>query len=140
MPSDARGYCPGRPDGLPLIHVRDLSDSMRYRTQRKTMMTRRALLFVLVFLSTAVHFVRAEDDVDDDHDEARRAVEQGQARPLAELLDRIQPRLGGKVIGVELEREQGRYIYELKVVTSGGALREIYVDAITGEMLKSEGE
>ncbi|WP_368904695.1 PepSY domain-containing protein [Taklimakanibacter lacteus] len=93
---------------------------------------------MLVFLSAAAQPARAEDEADDDHDEARRAVEQGKARPLAEILSRIQPRLGGKVIGVELEREQGRYVYELKVVTSGGALREIYVDALTGEMLKSE--
>jgi len=104
------------------------------------MMTRRTLLFAFAVLLSGAGFTSAEDDVDDDHDEARRAVEQGRARPLAEILNRIQPRLGGKVIGVELEREHERYIYELKVVTSGGELREVYVDAMTGEMLKSEEE
>lgn len=104
------------------------------------MMTRRALLLASAVLLSGAGFTRAEDDVDDDHNEARRAVEQGRARPLAEILNRIQLRLGGKVIGVEFERERDRYIYELKVVTPGGALREIYVDALTGEMLKSEEE
>ena len=103
-------------------------------------MSRRALLLALAVLLSGAGFASAEDDVDDDHDEARRAVEQGRARPLAEILSRIQHRLGGKVIGVELEREHERYIYELKVVTEGGALREIYVDAMSGEMLKREEE
>lgn len=104
------------------------------------MTTRRTLLFAIAVLLSGTGFASAEDDVDDDHDEARRAVEQGRARPLAEILNRIQPRLEGKVIGVELEREHEHYIYELKVVTSGGELREIYVDAMTGEMLKGEEE
>lgn len=106
------------------------------------MTIRRRLLFACAVLLSGTGFAGAEDDVDvdDDHDAARRAVEQGQARPLAEILNQIQPRLGGKVIGVELEREHERYIYELKVVTSGGELLEIYVDAMTGEMLKSEKE
>ncbi len=103
------------------------------------MTTRRTLLFALAVLLSGTGFASAEDDVDDDdHEQARRAVEQGQARPLAEILTQIEPHLGGKVIGVELEHEHERYIYELKVVTSGGELREIYVDAMTGEMLKSE--
>jgi uncharacterized membrane protein YkoI len=104
------------------------------------MTTRRTLLLSFAALLSGAASGTAEDDLDDDHDEARRAVEQGRARPLAEILDRIGPRLGGKVIGVELEHEHERYIYELKVVTSGGELREIYVDAMTGEMLKSEEE
>jgi len=102
------------------------------------MTNRRSLIFACAALLSGSSLAGAEDD--DDHDEARRAVELGKARPLAEILDRIQPRLGGKVIGVELEKERERYIYELKVVTSGGELREIYVDAMTGEMLKSEEE
>jgi uncharacterized membrane protein YkoI len=104
------------------------------------MTTRRSLLFACASLLSGTGFARADDDGDDDHDEARRAVEQGRARPLAEILNQIQPRLGGKVIGVELERERQRYIYEFKVMTSGGVLREIYVDAMTGELLKNEEE
>jgi uncharacterized membrane protein YkoI len=104
------------------------------------MTSRRTLLSAFALLLVGTGLAGAEDDIDDDHDEARRAVEQGRARPLAEILDRIGPRLGGNVIGVELEREHGRYVYEFKVLTSGGKLREIYVDAMTGEMMKGEEE
>ncbi len=102
------------------------------------MATRRTLLIAFALLLSRAGFAGADDDVDDDHDEARRAVEEGRARPLAEILDRIAPRLGGKVIGVEIEREQGRYFYEFKVVAPDGRLKEIHVDAMTGEMLRSE--
>lgn len=102
------------------------------------MTTRRTLMFAFAVLLSGAGFASAEDDVDDDHDEARRAVEEGRARPLADILDRIGPRLGGKVIGVELERKQDRHFYEFKVVTPDGRLKEIYVDAMTGEMLRSE--
>ncbi len=104
------------------------------------MTTRRTLLFAIAVLLSRAGPASAGDDADDDHDEARHAVEEGRAQPLAEILDRIGPRLGGKVIGVELEREQERYFYEFKVVTPDGRLKEIYVNAMTGEMLHSEGD
>jgi uncharacterized membrane protein YkoI len=44
------------------------------------------------------------------------------------------------VAGVEFERKRGRYVYEFKVVTSTGKLREVYVDAMTAEIVKSEDD
>ena len=73
-----------------------------------------------------------------DHDRARRALEEGQARPLADILAEVRPRLGGEVIDVEFEREDGRYVYELKVITPAGQLREIEVDALTAEILEDK--
>lgn len=109
---------------------------------------RRAFLIALVAASSSVAAV-ADDDDDDgrrrdrrggrhDHDRARRALEEGRARPLADILTKVRPRLGGDVIGVELESENGRYVYELKVITPAGQLREIEVDALTAEILKDE--
>jgi uncharacterized membrane protein YkoI len=77
---------------------------------------------------------------DDDHDRARRALEEGSVRPLAEILQDVRDELGGEVVGVELEREDGRYVYEFEVITPGGRLREINVDALTAEILKIEDD
>ncbi|MCI0429979.1 MAG: PepSY domain-containing protein [Rhodospirillales bacterium] len=52
----------------------------------------------------------------------------------------MRDQLGGEVVGVELDRQDGRYVYEFKVITSAGRLREIYVDALTAELLKSEDD
>lgn len=81
-----------------------------------------------------------EDDGDEDHERARRALEGGRVRPLAEILDRVRESLGGEMVGVQFENEGGRYIYEFKVVTPDGRLREVYVDAMTAEIVQHEDD
>lgn len=77
---------------------------------------------------------------DDDHayDRARRAVDRGEARPITELLERLKTQVPGEVVGVEFEREHGRWVYEFKIIDSGGRLLEVYVDAQTGTVLSME--
>lgn len=105
--------------------------------------TRREFLlaFTLAF-AVAGGQARADDDDDDDDDKdqyrAGRAVQQGRARPLTEILNTVRARFGGEVIGIKFKRKDGRYVYKLKVVTSAGQLREVSVDAATGEIVKNE--
>ena len=75
-----------------------------------------------------------------DHDDARRAVEAGEIRPLAEILATIKEKLPGEVVGVKLEREGGAWAYELRVVGDKGRLLEIHVDAKTGEIERTKGK
>jgi len=82
---------------------------------------------------------KGDDEGDeDDHDRARRALEEGQARPLNEILVVVEDELGGRIVRVELERRRGRYIYEFRVITPSGELREVYVDAMSAEILKRD--
>ena len=100
--------------------------------------TRRTLLLALALLPVSAGFAYADNDDDDDdsdHNRASSAVEQGRAQPLAELLHKIQARLGGEVIGLKLKRKNGHLVYKLKVVTPTGQLREVSVDAMTGEVM-----
>ncbi len=62
----------------------------------------------------------------------------GEIRPLAEILRLLQPRLEGEVIGLELEREHGRWVYEFTVLEPGGRIVEWYVDAATGQVLRQK--
>jgi uncharacterized membrane protein YkoI len=80
---------------------------------------------------------RGSDD-EDDHDRAMEALQQGRVRPLAEILAEVQQDLGGQVVGVEFDDEEGVYVYEFRVVTDAGRLREVYVDATSGQILKFE--
>jgi uncharacterized membrane protein YkoI len=103
---------------------------------------RRMPLLLALALALAGGALHASDREGDeyDHERARRAVEAGQARPLAEILAEVADKLGGKVVGVEFEREYGRYVYEFKIVTPAGRLREVYVDAMSAEVLKTEDD
>lgn len=75
----------------------------------------------------------------DDHERARRALESGEIRPLSELLAQIEARYDGRVIETELERDDGRWIYEFTLLPPTGRLFELEIDAATGEVLKTKG-
>lgn len=75
----------------------------------------------------------------DDHERARRALEAGEVLPLGAVLERIERDFPGQVIEVELERDDGMWLYEVKLIRSGGAVVELEVDARNGELLRIKG-
>lgn len=77
----------------------------------------------------------AGGDHDHDHDRARAAVQAGEVLPLPVLLERVRQSHPGEVFEVDLEREDGRWIYELKLLQAGGGLVRLEVDARTAEVL-----
>ena len=77
---------------------------------------------------------------DDDHARARDAVRRGDVLPLSAILERLGDRLGGEVIEVEFEREDGLYVYEFEIVTPTGQVQEVYVDARTGKIMGREDD
>ena len=72
-----------------------------------------------------------------DHDRARAALNAGEVLPLREVLDKVLLMHAGDVLEVELEREDGRWVYELKLLQSGGRLLRLDVDAKTAAILNS---
>ncbi|MGA0612887.1 PepSY domain-containing protein [Caldimonas sp. KR1-144] len=71
----------------------------------------------------------------DDHERALAALRAGEVLPLPVLLERVQRSHPGQVLEVELEREDGRWIYELKLLEAGGRVRKLEVDARTAQVL-----
>ena len=76
----------------------------------------------------------------EDHEFARRALQEGRARPLADILSVAKDNLGGDVIGVELKEQAGAMVYELKVLRPSGELVELRVDALTGAVVKQDDD
>jgi len=101
---------------------------------------RRSLVLAIALALVGAGLARADDDRREDHEDARRALEGGEVRPLAEIRGLVAGRIGGRVVGVELEHSGGRYVYEFKVIAPDGRLLEIYVDARTGATLRSEAD
>lgn len=71
------------------------------------------------------------------HDEARRLRERGVILPLHEIVVRSTPSPDARLIEAELEREEGRLIYELEFLSSG-EVTELRVDAASGDVLRRE--
>ena len=83
---------------------------------------------------------RAWEDEDFDYDRARRAVNRGEILPMAHLLERVRKQVPGEIVDVELEREDGRWAYEFKVIDGRGRLLEVTVDARTGRVFAIEDD
>ncbi|THF65079.1 PepSY domain-containing protein [Pseudothauera rhizosphaerae] len=73
----------------------------------------------------------------DDHDRAREALAAGQILPLRSVLDVVERDHPGQVMEVELEREHGVWIYEVKLLRGDGTLQKLELDARSGELLRS---
>lgn len=71
-----------------------------------------------------------------DHERARSAVRAGEALPLPALLEKLQRTHPGQVLELELERDGGRWIYEVKLLQANGQLLTLELDAGTGQVLQ----
>jgi uncharacterized membrane protein YkoI len=84
--------------------------------------------------------VTAGDKESREHDQIRGALQRGEVLPLSKILAIAAARVPGDVIEVELEDEERTLVYEIKVLTEGGRVREIKIDARTGTVLEIEDE
>ena len=73
-----------------------------------------------------------------DYETARQAVGRGDMMPLEQILARIEARHPGRIVEVELEDENGLWLYEIEVLTPEGRLIELELDARTGAILGYE--
>jgi uncharacterized membrane protein YkoI len=97
------------------------------------MLTLFRLIPLVVALALAAGPAQAETR---DHDRVREAVTRGEIRPLADILGAVRGKLPGEIAGVEIERKDGRWMYEFRVFDQGGRLFEVYVDGQTAEIAR----
>ncbi len=77
---------------------------------------------------------------DDDHMQARRLVEAGSIQPLEAIIESVKKHHMGRILEVEFEQENGRYIYEIELLDSTGVVQKMEFDAETGEFIKTVRE
>jgi hypothetical protein len=71
-----------------------------------------------------------------DEDRARHALEAGEVIPLDRILAALGNTAPGEISAVELERENGIWIYEFKVISPEGRMVTVRVDAKTAKPVK----
>jgi len=90
-----------------------------------------------IALACAAAPVSARDDhCKKDQDCARAALVHGEIRPLSEVLGVVRDKVPGDIIEIELDREDGIWVYEVKVLPSSGRRKKLEIDARTLEILK----
>lgn len=90
----------------------------------------RALLVIIMILGP-LHVTRA----DDDHIEARRLLDSGEILPLEVILNNVRQAFPGRILDVELEKEDSHIAYEVEILGEDGVVSEIYINARTGKVL-----
>ncbi len=74
----------------------------------------------------------------EEHDEeaARHALENGEVVPLERVIAGLGSTVPGEISGLELERENGTWIYEFKIISPDGCMLKVRVDAKTGKLIE----
>ncbi|WP_454726365.1 MULTISPECIES: PepSY domain-containing protein [Cupriavidus] len=93
------------------------------------------LLAALWLLPGAVPTAHADKDAD----RARAAVQSGEILPLTRILETVAAQYAGDVIGVKLDRDDGLWQYEVKLLLPTGAVAKLEYDARTAALLKAKG-
>ena len=78
----------------------------------------------------------AQADSKADQDRALQAVQSGEILPLRTVLERLEKELPGQVLEVELEREHGQWVYEVKLLQRDGRLVKLLLDARDAAILR----
>ena len=73
-------------------------------------------------------------------DAAKRLLKEGRVRPLEEILTSVKAQVPGELLEVELEIEDGIYVYDVKILGADGRVVEVEADARTGKVLKVEDD
>jgi len=92
------------------------------------------LALSLALLSPAPVFA----DDHHDHEQARKALEAGEIIPLRQVLDRVEKSHPGQVLEVELDKEDGRWVYEIKLLGAGDVMTRLELDARDGSVLREK--
>ena len=74
---------------------------------------------------------------DDDHIKAKRLLELGDIVSMEQILNKVRQSHQGRVLEIDLEEKDGRYLYEIELVDSEGEVRKFYFDAKSGEEVKT---
>lgn len=102
-----------------------------------------ALVTTIALPSAAIQAVSFDDErtfllADLDINHVMELKQSGEILPLESILERVRELQPGRVIEIELEDDDDRYIYEMEVVDDSGVVWDIDVDARTGELLERE--
>ncbi|WP_233022275.1 PepSY domain-containing protein [Rhodopseudomonas boonkerdii] len=113
-------------------------------TMRASVITRNGILIgtvlgALIAGSVTMPSAIAKDDKSDckrAQDCALQALRSGEIRPLNDVLAIARDKLPGEIIKIELDRDDGIWVYEIKVLTESGKRREIEINAQTLAVIK----
>ena len=71
---------------------------------------------------------------------ARKLSDAGIILPLEKIVAAAKTAKPGEILETELERKQGRYVYEVEILDARGQVWEVELDASSGKLIAVESE
>ncbi|RIK94768.1 MAG: peptidase M4 [Burkholderiales bacterium] len=95
-----------------------------------------ALAAASIVAATAIgaDFAHADDRIR--RSEVRELREAGKILPMEDILARARTAQPGQVVEIELDRENGRLVYDVKLIDDADAIHKLELDAATGEVIR----
>jgi uncharacterized membrane protein YkoI len=72
-----------------------------------------------------------------DHDSVKRLRDEGRILSMSEVMRRVARIQPGQLLEAELDREDGRYVYEIRILDPAGRVHELELDAASGVLIES---
>lgn len=94
----------------------------------------RAIASVLLLMLVLPGPALAGDD-HDDVERASRGARSGEFLPFARLARIALDRYPGRIVEAQLDEDDGRVVYEIKILRRNGRVLELELDARTGSIL-----
>jgi uncharacterized membrane protein YkoI len=125
-----------------------LSSRLRYHSAMRLLQILALGSILLAAAAPLAHPARADgghaesehEEEDVSRDALRRLVQEGKILPLAVLKAKVLARAPGDLINVSVDRDEGRILYEFRILTSGGKVTEVEVEAATGTIIEIEND
>lgn len=80
-----------------------------------------------------------DDDLEDDRERIHKAVSEGRARPLRDILRLVRSRYRGELVRVRLKERNGTLVYRIRLIDAKNALIDVEIEAASGRIVKAPG-
>jgi len=110
----------------------------KFEVSPRRIMLPAIVLLALLAGGLAISGGAAGQDCKKSQDCALGAREQGKIRTLTEVLVAARAAVPGEVVKIELERENGLWVYEVKILSASGRRRTVEINAETLAVIKVE--
>ncbi|ELR65538.1 membrane protein [Photobacterium marinum] len=78
-------------------------------------------------------------EIEEDHDDVMEAVEQGLIQPFSSLQAKVSKDIDARIIKVELDEDDGVWIYELKLIDANNNIVKVEYEAKTLSIIEIKG-
>lgn len=94
-------------------------------------------LLLLLLIGVSISGMQAAAS-EDDHELARKLRDAGEILALEEIVRYARSAKSGELLETELERNDGRYVYEVDILDKAGQVWELKLDAASGRLIEME--